>query len=179
MLAEAADLEGSRDILTPLLDQPGSLQAEAAAILGELTAGENAAPPVQPVRPTPVRRAISPVPPPQAPAPRETSRETGPEAEVKPPRTARSAPPAKPAPAQPASRPARARTGLAPLPAALLAGLAEIAQTEGELTEAEYWRGALISAKAAEASASGDSADAGDDAGPGASVGPHHDGSLT
>jgi len=144
MLAEAADLEGSREILTPLLDQRGSLQAEAAAILGELTAGENAVPPAQPVRPAPVRPAL---------------------------------PPGKPAPAPPASRPSAARTGLAPLPAVVLAGLAEIAEAEGQRAEAEYWRGALVSARAAEASAGGDGADAGDDGGPGASVGPHHDGS--
>ena len=45
LLAETADLVGSREVLTPLLDQHGIQSGQARQILDELSAGERITPP--------------------------------------------------------------------------------------------------------------------------------------
>ena len=122
LLAESGDPEGSRRALTPLLDQDGTARAEAEDRLGELTAAETFAPPAR--RPLPRGRPDA-IP---------LARAAGTAAET----------PAPPAPLTPPA-PASETPGLAPLPPAVLAALVDIAEADGQVTEAAYWRGVLAS----------------------------------
>jgi cellulose synthase operon protein C len=122
LLAESADIKGSREVLAPLFDQPGDVPAQAEELLRELDAADRLAPPALPPGP-------SATAPPGAPV-------TAPE----PPAQAPASPTAPSAPAATAPR-------LTPLPSVVLSALAEIAEAEGQRTEAEYWRGLLASAR--------------------------------
>jgi cellulose synthase operon protein C len=59
LLAETADLEDSREILTPLLDQHGSARTRAGEILSELTADDRTVPQASPSAPREPSRKLN------------------------------------------------------------------------------------------------------------------------
>jgi len=159
LLAESGDLAASREVLTPLGDRRDATGTQAEDILGELSAGARIVPPALPPRPGAASRAL----------PRSRRTAVPPvviqgQVEVVPP------PGPGPGPAQGARSP-----GLAPLPPAVLAALATIAEAEGQLAEAGYWRHALASLPGSGPSPAGDGhrAEGGHDGGPAVS-GPDH-----
>jgi cellulose synthase operon protein C len=139
LLAEAGDIDGSRQILEPLVGLRSVAGAHAEALLGELTAAENAAPLTSPS----VRPAIAPPLAPVIPAgPAAGAAVTG---EALP--AGETAIAGGPALAGPAEPPGKApRPTLTPLPPAVLSLLADVADADGQPAEAEYWRAALARA---------------------------------
>jgi len=130
LLADSGDLNGSRQALTPLLEHAltslledgDAIRAQAEEMLGELHAAENRAPP-----------ALAPSPPDVPAVPAVLDLPAKPDDQAA---TVKQTPAKEPAPPATAARAGR----LEPLPPAVLTALADLAEYEEQLAEAEYWR---------------------------------------